>query len=80
MKLFATTLLALGVGVPVVQAQTALSLVETITRIETRGYTVLEIERDDGWFEVDALRSDGVRVELIVDVTTADVLRESLDD
>lgn len=80
MKHIAASVLALIIAAPAAQAGEPLSLVQAITRIETQGYTVLEIERDDGRFEVDALRRDGARVELIVHVATADVLRERLDD
>jgi|LFEF01.1.fsa_nt_gb hypothetical protein len=57
-----------------------LSLTEAIKGIEAKGYTVLEIDREGIWFEVDALTVGGTRVELIVDAATAGILSETADD
>lgn len=48
--------------------------------VEAKGYTVTEIDREGGWFEVDALTQSGARVELIVDASSAKILGEAADD
>lgn len=56
----------------------------TLSQIESglaeRGFRVLEIERDDGRFEVKALNSAGNCVELDVHRRTGDILRTRSDD
>lgn len=56
----------------------------TLSQIESglaeRGFRVLEIERDDGRFEVKALNGAGNCVELDIHRRTGDILRTRSDD
>ncbi|MGE0739986.1 MAG: PepSY domain-containing protein [Hyphomonadaceae bacterium] len=57
-----------------------MSLGQIETRLTDRGFRVLEIERDDGHYEVKALNPQGQCVELDVDRRSGDVLRTKTDD
>ena len=47
-------------------------------KLEGQGYTVREIEREDGAYEVYATDPDGERVELYADPRTGDILRREI--
>jgi hypothetical protein len=54
-----------------------LSPAEVTRRVEARGYTnAHDVEYDDGHWEVEATSSQGLPVELTVDATTGEILRE----
>lgn len=56
---------------------TAVSVAQSLTG---QGYRVLEIERDDGQYEVKAIASNGQCVELDVNGRSGDVIRSKSDD
>ncbi len=58
----------------------ALSLSQVETRLAGQGYRVLEIERDDGEFEVKAFDSQNRCRELHVNLRTGEIRREEADD
>lgn len=77
----AVVLLAAGAA----YAQTApvngdLSLSQIESRLTSDGFRVLEIERDDGHYEVKAWNRDGQCVELDVDRRSGAILRTKRDD
>lgn len=51
------------------------SVTEIKDRLVAAGYTVREIETDDGAYEVDVVDKDGVRAELHVHPATGEILR-----
>jgi len=57
-----------------------LSLSQVESRLTERGFRVLEIERDDGRYEVKAFDSAGNCVEMDVHRRTGDILRTKSDD
>ncbi|MBI1621204.1 PepSY domain-containing protein [Aquamicrobium zhengzhouense] len=57
-----------------------LNIGELNNRLEAQGYTVLEVERDDGRYEVELLGQDGVRYEAKVDRTSGEILSRERDD
>lgn len=57
-----------------------LSLSQIESRLSERGFRVLEIERDDGHYEVKAFTSAGACVEMDVNRRTGDILRTKSDD
>lgn len=88
----ATTLLALAVAGPAL-AQSApapdrinvpreqwLSPAQIIDKLASEGYTVREIEADDGVYEVEATIRDGVRVEMDVHPVTGEIIMTDRDD
>jgi len=79
----AAALLFAAFAVPA-QAQTAatsdLSLSQVEQRLTQQGFRVLEIERDDGRYEVKALNSAGQCVELDVNRRSGDIIRTERDD
>jgi hypothetical protein len=82
----AAAIVAAGLfATPVAFAQTAnsgdaLSLSQVESRLNQQGFRVLEIERDDGRYEVKAWNSDNRCVELDVDRRTGAILRTESDD
>ncbi len=67
------------------QAQTTtaagdLSLSQVEQRLSQQGFRVLEIERDDGRYEVKAFNSAGQCVELDVNRRSGDIIRTERDD
>mgnify|MGYP006283915053 CR=1 FL=1 len=48
-------------------------------KLEDQGYTVREIERDDGAYEVEVTDADGMRMEAYLDPRTGEVLRQEDD-
>ena len=57
-----------------------LSLSQVEQRLSGQGYRVLEIERDDGEFEVKAFNAQGQCRELHLNLRTGDIRREEADD
>jgi hypothetical protein len=57
-----------------------LSLSQIEQRLTSQGYRVLEIERDDGEFEVKALNAQGQCRELHLNLRTGEIRREEADD
>lgn len=51
------------------------SAAEIKDKLVSAGYTVREIETDDGAYEVDVVDKDGVRMELHVHPATGELLR-----
>ena len=62
------------------QAQTWLSVSDVESRLTAQGFRVLEVERDDGHFEVQAYESNGNCVELDVHRSTGEIIRTKRDD
>lgn len=81
----ATAVFAVGlIASPAAFAQTApsgeLSLSQVEARLAQQGFRVLEIERDDGHYEVKAWDANGRCVELDVDRRDGSILRTKSDD
>lgn len=51
------------------------STAEIKDQLTAAGYTVQEIETDDGAYEVDVVDKDGVRIEMHVHPATGEILR-----
>jgi hypothetical protein len=52
-----------------------LSVDQVAQKLKEQGYTVVKVEASHGCYEVKATDSRGVRVEMYLDPTTADVVR-----
>ncbi|MFO7190354.1 MAG: PepSY domain-containing protein [Pseudomonadota bacterium] len=58
-----------------------LDLKDIIARLEAAGYTAIsDIEKDDGFWEIEARSPSGERVELKVDPRDGRIVRERPDD
>jgi DNA-binding transcriptional MocR family regulator len=68
---------AAAVAQPRVQTAKA-SFARAAERVEAQGFTILEMDRDQKGFDVEALASDGRRMELDVAADGA-ILRQRLD-
>lgn len=78
-SLFAVSLIAAPASAQSVSTRAEQTAVQIANALTAQGYQVLEIERDDGRYEVKALTSAGQCVE--VDVSRhGDVLRTKSDD
>lgn len=79
----AVSALALVAATPAI-AQSATASVLTVSQVEQRlsgqGYRVIEVERDDGEFEVKAFNAQGQCRELHLNLRTGEVIREESDD
>jgi uncharacterized membrane protein YkoI len=53
---------------------------EVARNLEGMGYTVREIEREDGRYEVEVTNPDGLRMEAYVDPRSGEILDEEGDD
>lgn len=78
--LVATAALAQTTASQTVSPQAVSPLIAAITAIEAKGYRVDDIDTEGSWLDVDAINTQGQRVELIVDAATGGILREQLDD
>ncbi len=72
--------MVIGSGVAFAQANDWMSVGSLTSKLEAQGYTVREVERDDGRYEVDVTDSGGVRYELKVDRTSGEILKRERDD
>jgi hypothetical protein len=82
-KVVGLTALAAMFSAPFVFAQTSTGLDENaiIRNLESAGYTnVRDLEKDDGIWEAEATNSAGEEVELDIDPTSGNVLREEPDN
>jgi hypothetical protein len=60
-----------------VQAPTEwMSIADLSAKLETQGYTIEEIERDDGLYEVKMSDANGMRVEAYLDPATGEPIRD----
>ncbi|WP_162467627.1 PepSY domain-containing protein [Ketogulonicigenium vulgare] len=81
MKYAAVTALILGAGAAVAQTQTRpadgqwMSVAALAAKLEGEGYTLYEVERDDGVYEVKMIDAQGFRVEAHLDPATGDRLQ-----
>lgn len=86
MKYAAVTALILGAGAAVAQTQTRpadgqwMSVAALAAKLEGEGYTLYEVERDDGVYEVKMIDAQGFRVEAHLDPATGDRLQGRWDD
>ena len=64
------------------QTQDRMSIAQIATMLEDQGYTVVEIERERGRYDVEMIDANGMRVEAYLDAATGAVLpyREDDDD
>ena len=77
----ATALLLMGaaaVAQPRAEQQAA-SFARAAERVEAQGFTILEMDRDRKGFDIEAVASDGRRMELDV-AADGSILRKRLDD
>lgn len=58
----------------------AASIVAALTQVESQGYEILEVDTQGTRIEIDAIKSDGTFVELIVSAETGEILSEHPDD
>lgn len=71
----AAAALSLIAGAAVAQGtKTWMSIPDLAAKVEAQGYTLLEVERDDGVFEVNMLDGKGYRVEAHLDRATGEPL------
>jgi hypothetical protein len=85
-----TLLVALSVsvlGITAVAAQTPasqggewLNIGALNSKLEAQGYNVLEVERDDGRYEVELTDANGDRYEAKVDRTSGKIIKRERDD
>ena len=83
--LISTTALAIVIHAGATSAQSGqggdwLGIGELTAKLEAQGYTVREVERDDGRYEVELTDANGVRYEAKVDRSTGDILHRERDD
>lgn len=71
--------LAIGALAGPVMAQSGPRLSEIIATLEDKGYGVTEVDVDRDKIEVEARRSDGVRVDLDINPVTGAVIREEVE-
>lgn len=64
---------------PSVPADEWMSVSAVARKLEGQGYSVREIERDDGAYEVEMTDANGRRLEAHVDPRTGDILRRDDD-
>lgn len=58
------------------EAKKWLPISQVLEKVETAGYRdVIEIERDDGQYEVKALNAEGVRTKLYIDRENGEILK-----
>lgn len=76
----AASLFAAPAFAQAVSARAEQSVAQIATSLTERGYQVIEVERDDGHYEVKAIASNGQCVELDVDRRSGDVIRTKRDD
>jgi hypothetical protein len=62
-----------------VPADEWMSVSAVARKLEGQGYTVREIEREDGAYEVEMTDANGLRLEAHVDPRTGDILRKDDD-
>lgn len=82
-KVVGLTALAAFLSAPFALAQTSTGLDENaiIRSLESAGYTdVRDLEKDDGIWEAEATNAAGEKVELDIDPTSGNVLREEPDN
>lgn len=81
---FAIAAVAFALATPAfaqsVSTRPELGLSQIESRLTEQGFRVLEIERDDGWYEVKAVNREGLCVEMDVDRRSGDVVRTKRDD
>lgn len=78
-------LVALMLSTPaMVRAQTAPAAVplfsQVIAGVEAKGYRVIEAEAKGPVFDIEAIASDGRKVDLRVDAASGEILQEKLDN
>jgi hypothetical protein len=76
----ASFVLAAPASAQSVSTRPELTLSQIESRLSGQGFRVLEIERDDGHYEVKAFDNAGACVELDVNRRTGDILRTKSDD
>lgn len=75
-----STLAGLLAGLIGASAGMAGSLVPALTQIEAQGYEILEVDARGSEIEIEAIRADGARVDLLVAASTGAIISETLDD
>lgn len=69
------------IAAPAPASVTWMPVAELVTKLETQGYQVLEIEREDGrYYEVDMRDANGFKVEAYLDPATGEPLAYKPDD
>lgn len=58
----------------------AASIVPALTALETQGYEILDVDTYGSQMEIEAIKPDGTRVELIVETATGKILSEQPED
>ncbi|MDR6759376.1 hypothetical protein J2Y48_004692 [Mycoplana sp. BE70] len=79
LPLVAAGLLSLAVAAPALaqatQAPARKTLEQVVTDLSAKGYTIREIEMDDGHFEATVITPEKVRSEAKIDGVTGEILR-----
>lgn len=76
--LIATAMLCAAVAAPAA-AQDTPKLAPIIQALEDKGYQIREVDVDRDKIQIEARRSDGVRVDLDLHPTTGEILLEELE-
>jgi uncharacterized membrane protein YkoI len=80
MKTFTAVAFVLVLTASAGVAQEKMSVSAVIAAVEAKGFTVIEVDDEGGWLEVEATNAEGRRVELQVDASTGEIIREGVDD
>jgi hypothetical protein len=80
MKTFTAAACVLVLTASTSMAQDRIPVSAVIAAIEAKGFTVIEMDDEGGWLEVEATNAEGRRVELQVDAATGEIIREGVDD
>jgi uncharacterized membrane protein YkoI len=80
MKTIVVATAVLGLMATAVTAQERLAVSAVLAAVEAQGFTVIELDDEGGWLEVEATNAQGRRVELLVDPSTGKIIREGFDD
>jgi hypothetical protein len=80
MKMIVAATAAFGLMATAATAQERMAVSAVLAAVEAKGFTVIEVDDEGGWLEVEATNAQGRRVELFVDPSDGEVIREGFDD
>jgi hypothetical protein len=80
MKMIVAATAAFGLMATAATAQERMAVSAVLAAVEAKGFTVIEVDDEGGWLEVEATNAQGRRVELLVDPSDGEVIREGFDD
>jgi hypothetical protein len=80
MKMIVAATAAFGLMATAATAQERMAVSAVLAAVEAKGFTVIEVDDEGGWLEVEATNAQGRHVELLVDPSDGEVIREGFDD